>query len=41
MGAWTGEHIRSSYCEMNMVNQKKDLDALRKLYPEIAERGFP
>jgi hypothetical protein len=37
MGAWTGDHIRSSYCEMNMVNQKKDLDALRKQYPEVPD----
>jgi len=36
-GAWTGEHIRSSYCEMNLVNQKKDLDALRKIYPEVPD----
>jgi hypothetical protein len=36
-GAWTGEHIQSSYCEMNTVNQKKDLDALRKIYPEIPD----
>ena len=37
MGSWTGTHIQSSYCEMNTVNQKKDLDALRKIYPEIPD----
>jgi hypothetical protein len=36
-GAWTGEHIRSSYCVMNEVNEQKDLDALRKQYPEVPD----
>ncbi len=36
-GAWTGEHIRSSYCVMNEVNEQRDLDALRKQYPEVPD----
>ena len=36
-GAWTGEHIQSSYCEMNLVNEKKDLEELRKKYPDIPD----
>lgn len=38
IGSWVGmDHIKSSYCETNLDNQKKTLEALKKKYPEIKE----
>jgi hypothetical protein len=36
-GAWTGDHIRSSYCEANLDTERKALVEVRKQYPEVPD----
>jgi hypothetical protein len=37
-GSWVGMNsIRASYCEANLDNQKKELEALKTKYPEIKD----